>query len=157
MTPISYTDTDRIRSVLGIDEEDVSDDQIANRDLEKELRLDLLTWVSTHATVYDAGQVSNATETEQSAADALVLYCTYFCAVLVAKSLQLSAPQQISDGKNAMSRFATIDWPGIMDHLWERREFYKAALQGALSTTTVRTYSPFSGVGLGTDPVTAAQ
>jgi len=157
MQTILYTDTDRIRSVLGVDDQDLSDTKITDRDLVKELRLDLLSWTPTHAALHAAGILNTATETEQSIADAITLFSTYFCAVLVIKSIQLSAPQAISDGKNSMSRFAVIDWQALTLYLKERMAFYKVFVQDSASAAPVTvTYNLFAGVGMSTDPITTA-
>jgi len=155
MQSIIYTDTDQIRSVLGVDDQDLSDPQITDRNLEKELRLDLLSWVPTHAASYELGISGSATDAEQSIADSLNLYCTYFCTILVIKSLQLSAPKSVSDGKNALSRFDTIDWQGLTLHLKERLAFYKVFIQDAASSTPIApVYVLFQGLSLTTDPIT---
>jgi hypothetical protein len=157
MLAILYTDTNQIRSVLGVELEDLSDTTITDRNLEKELRLDLLSWSPTHAALHAAGATVGATELAQSIADAITLYSTYFCSVLVVKSLQLAAPQSISDGKNTMSRFSTIDWQALTGHLKERLAFYKVFVQDSTSATpTAPVYNLFSGLGLSTDPVTSA-
>lgn len=154
MQLILYTDTDRIRSILGVSDQDIKDDQITARGLSKELRLDLLSWAPAHEALYYAGSLGSATDMEQSLADSLTLYSTYFCTVLVVKSLQLSAPQSISDGKNSMNRFATMDWQGLTLHLKERLAFYKVFIQDAASATpVVPVYNPFAGIALATDPV----
>ena len=155
MQSIIYTDTDRIRSVLGVDDKDIKDNQVTDRDLEKELRLDLLSWVSNHAALYTTGTTGTPTEPQKSVADALTLYSTYFCAILVVKSLQLAAPQAIADGKNSLSRFAAMDWQGMSAHLKERAAFYKTFIQDATATNAVTVYTAFAGVGLAVDPVTS--
>ena len=154
MQTLLYTDTDKIRSVLGVDVKDVNDARITDRDPEKELRMDLLSWIPTHAALYAAGIANGASETQISISDALGLYSTYFCGKLVAKSLQLAAPQAISDGKNSLSRFNTIDWQGLNNFLSERAAFYKSLLQELVVTTsTTVDYIAFAGVGLAVDPV----
>lgn len=159
MQTILYTDTDRVRSVLGVDEKDVSDSSITARDLEKELRLDLLSWMPAHSTLHGTGSSSAASDTEQSLADAITLFSTYYCAVLVVKSLQLAAPQTVSDGKNTMSRFATMDWQQLTFHLKERLAFYKVFIQNSASssTPTAPVYNPFQGALLSIDPVTSTR
>lgn len=154
MLPIMYTDTDRIRSVLGIDEADLADDAIVARDLNKELRLDLLSWIPDHQTHFEAADLSTATEEQISIADAITLYATYYCSVLVVKSLQLAAPQMVSDGKNTLSRFTPMDWQALYNYLAERAAFYRSLLLDLISTPlSSAPYNPLSGVGLSVDPV----
>jgi hypothetical protein len=153
MQTIAHTNTDKVRSVLGVDAKDVTDLQITDRDIEKELLLDLLSWVPTHATLYTTGTTSYANSTDKSIADAIGLYCTYFCSILMLKSLQLATPQTVSDGKNSMNRFATMDWSGLASHLKERAAFYKLFVQDSTYVMpVVQTYNPFAGVGLINDP-----
>jgi hypothetical protein len=155
MQTLLYTDTDRIRSVLGVDAEDISDAQITDRNLEKELRIDLLSWIPTYAALVTTGTTAGATDSAQSIADAITLYCTYYCSVLVVKSVQLSAPQSVSDGKNTISWSGSVDWQALSLHLKERMAFYKVFLQDSLTATpVVPVYNPFVGVSIATDPVT---
>lgn len=157
MRQIIYTDTDRVRSALGVDSKDLSDKQITDRDIEKELRLDLLSWIPTHGALYDEGQSDTATEVQVSIADALTLYSTYYCAVQVSRSMQLATPQKISDGKNALDRFANIDWKALQAYLSERMATYKAFLIDNTTTPTNPVVPNFfTGVGLATDPVKTA-
>jgi len=159
MQPIWYTDTDKIRSVLGVSQKELDDARIIDRDLGKELRLDLLKWIPTHAALYTDGTSSGASEEALSISDALVLYSTYFCSLLTVKALKLIALHDISDGKNSMSRFATMDWQALQIDLQERVAFYKSLLSDltAPSATAVAAYNPFTAVGLAVDPVTSTQ
>lgn len=151
MQTILYTDTNQIRSMLGLSEKDMSDAQITSRAIEKELSIDLASWVPTHLSVMT---------TAGDLADSLQLYCTYFCAVLTVSGVKLAAPQAISDGKNSVSRFNLIDFDRLKVELQERQAFYKrfvingvAAL--AATSATPATRSPlFSVANLASDPVT---
>jgi len=157
MQQILYTTTDKIRSALGVDERDMSDSQITDRDPDKELRLDLTSWVPTHSTIYAAGTAADSTETEQILADALTLYSTYFCALISLTALKLAAPQAVSDGKNTLNRFATIDWQKLeMDLRSRMANYQKAILDLTAQTQEVTSVVLFSAVGLATDPVTTA-
>lgn len=156
MQTVLYTTTDQIRSMLGLTVEDMSDVQITDRSLDKELSLDLASWISTHATIYSTGRGPSATTIQSSQSDALQLYCAYYCAYLVAISMQMAAPQAISDGKNAVSRFSTIDWAGIQNRIQERLAFYKKFLQTSISATAATRPAMFSVANLTTDPVTGA-
>lgn len=154
MLPLSYTDTDAIRAALGVTEKDVSDAQLAGRSLEKELNLDLMSWVSNHETIAETADFGTAANL--ALFDAISLYSTYFCAKIVLTSLQLAALQSVSDGKNAMSRFAPIDWDKLYDRISERVAFYRTFILEnnlALTTTTTK-LTQFSIVGSAYDPVT---
>jgi hypothetical protein len=155
---VLYTNTDKIRSALGLDDKDISDKQLTDRDLDKELRLDLTSWLPTHATLYTTGTSTEATDTQQLIADALVLYSTYYCSLLSARAMRLAAMQSHSDGKNTLERFATVDWQKIEMDLRERAAFYRDQLLAlAAQSVTQVEIKFFEGVGLAVDPVTAAQ
>lgn len=160
MLQIAGTDTDRVRSVLGITFKDMTDDQMVIRDLEKELILDVSSWVSNLEALKEIVNMGTATAEEVNVLDAIGLYSTYFCARLVIPSLQLGAAHSISDGKNAMDRFASINWDQLYDRISERVKFYKQYVQdnnvivGGTSTTSV--YKPFALVSSSYNPVTNA-
>lgn len=158
MATILYTDTDQIRSVIGVDESDVSDKSLIDRNLDKELRLDLISWLPTHAALYAAGAATDASEASRSISDSITLYCTYYCAVQAANSLRMSAPQQVSDGKNSLTRFQTIDWNQIIKELSSRAAYYKGIISDLTAQTlSVTSITLFAGVGLAVDPVTSTQ
>ena len=157
MATILYAELDGIRSVLGVSSKEMSDEQLSTRMLEQELRLDLANWVGNHVTLADAVNSGIATTTEIDTFDALGLYSTYFCAKLIVTSLQLAAIQSVSDGKNAMNRFTTIDYEQLYSRLSERVSFYKKFVTDNNSVTTTAAtvaFKPFSIVGSSYDPVT---
>jgi hypothetical protein len=158
MQTLLYTDTDQVRSVLGLSSKDLDDAQLVSRKLDTELKLDLVSWLPTHAALYATGNDVGAADADKNIADALVMFSTYFCAGLVGMSLPLGAPQSISDGKNSMARFTPHAWQELTSKSQERMSFYKNLLQELVSTATgaVTNYSQFAGVGLSIDPVTGA-
>jgi len=153
MQTILYTDTDQVRSALGLDAEDMSDAMITSRNLEMELSLDLAGWIPTHSSLYAAGIANTATEEEKNVSSSLVLYSTYFCCDLVFDSVQMAAPQSVSDGKNSMSRFTPQDWQKIEDRIKARKASYKKMAQELSSSFTGIRIKLFAGVNLATDPV----
>lgn len=148
MQTIGYTDSDRIRAVCGITEEDLDDTQLLARGLDKELNIDLLSWFPTAADIAATG-----TDTQL---DSLILYSTYFCAHLASQSLRMAATQKITDGANALDRFANIDWDAMQSQLKERAAFYKQFIVTSVGATVAVSFSMFSGVGLLVDPVTGS-
>ena len=120
MQPIGYTDTDSIRAVCGVTEEDLEDAQLVSRGLGKELNIDFLSWLPTVEDIANTG-----TDVQ---IDAVTLYSTYFCAHLASQALRMAASQKESDGANAMDRFANIDWDAMQNQLKERAAFYKSIL-----------------------------
>lgn len=156
MQDILYTDTDQIRSVLGLDEKDLSDEQITDRNIEKELNLDLVGWMGDHAVVYNTGTDLEASSVEKNIADALILYATYYCCGLTIVSLQMATPQAVSDGKNSLSRFTPSNWQEIENTVKERAAFYKKLLQELTSSiTSASSPTLLTGAGLAVDPVTS--
>lgn len=157
MIPIVYTDTDQIRSVLGISRKDLSDEQLISRNLEKELQLDLSSWVPNHATIYSQAYSGVATDIQQNMSDSITLYSTYYCAKLVLTTLQMGLKKSISDGKNALNRFDAVDWDKLYDRMSERVTFYRQYV--VQNNTTVATTAPVSRImfsisGSSRDPVT---
>lgn len=154
---VMYTNTDRIRSVLGLSAKDMSDAQVTDRNLATELRLQLASWLPTYATHYTAGKAPGATEALADIADGIELYCTYYCAQIIATSpsLSLATPQQVSDGKNQISRFNQQDWENFRRLLEGKANHYRAIVEKAVNSVSSATGPKFfSAVALGTDPVT---
>lgn len=157
MLQILYTDTDQIRSTLGVSHKDMSDERLTVRLLEKELLLDLISWVSNHATLEDAVNMGTATEVELQLVDSIQLYSTYFCARLVIPSLQMATLQSVSDGKNSSERFSNVDWDKLYERLSERMAFYKKFIidnNSGLTSTSPFTFKPFSIASSAYNPVT---
>jgi hypothetical protein len=153
MLPVGFTDTDKIRSVLGLSEKDSPDSRLVVRDLEKELNLDLSSWISGIQTIVDSVSYGSTIPAELNIVDAIGLYSTYFCAKLVIPSLQMSAIQSISDGKNSMDRFSSINWDSLYNQLSERVAFYKKLAMDNNSSVAVVAYPRFSLAGSERDSV----
>lgn len=148
MVEIGFTNSDSLRSTLGITEEDLDDTQLLARGLDKELSIDLLSWLPT------AGDLIYTGTPEQI--DSITLYSTYFCAYLASQSLRMAATQKVTDGANALDRFANIDWDAMQAQLKERSSFYKKFLLDSLGTVASSGVKRFSIVGSAYDPVTGA-
>lgn len=156
MLQILYTDTDFLRSLLGVSEKDLPDKRLIDRNLEKELSMDITSWMSNHAAISNLVNMGTATESEVATMDAITMYSAYFCAKLIIPSLQLGVAQAISDGKNSMDRFSAVDWDKLNDRMSERVAFYKKIAQGYMSLPepSQTTFSPFSIANPASDPVT---
>lgn len=146
MVEIGYTNSEILRSVLGITEEDLDDAQLLARGLDKELNIDLMSWLPT------AGDLIYIGTPEQI--DSIGLYANYFCAYLASQSLRMAATQKITDGANALDRFANVDWDAMQAQLKERSTFYKKFLLDSIGTIASTGVKRFSIVGSGYDPVT---
>lgn len=155
MQTLLYTDTDQVRSVLGLTDKDLDDAQLVSRRLDIELKLDLVSWLPTYDALYLAGQEDEAEAEAVTIADALAMYSTYFCAGLVGMSIPLGAMQSISDGKNSLSRFTPLMWQELIATAQERAAFYKNLLQELVSSATgaVVNYAQLTIVGQSPDPV----
>jgi hypothetical protein len=69
--------------------------------------------------------------------------------------LSLATPQQVSDGKNQISRFTQQDWENFRRLLEGKANHYRSIVETAVNSATSTTKSKlFSGVALATDPVT---
>lgn len=155
-TVIGLTDTDQIRSVLGLTPSDAPDDLLLHRKLDVELRLDMATWIPDAATRYDASRLPTATQTEKDIAEALELFSAYFCAGLLARSGPLLVAQEIADGKNSLARFTPIAWDKIQSDMAAQAAKYKGIIEALIAATTDTAtggLSLFTTVGLAVDPV----
>lgn len=153
MATILYTTTDAVRSALGATAFDVTDAQMTDRGLERELRVDLNDWLPTHSTIYTEGTTGSPTALQQRKADMLILYSMYFCAYLMALAAPLWAPNQVSDGKNTMKRNA-LAAKEFADTLLARAGAMKEDILEELGEAGVSPMAFFVGVGDAFDPVT---
>lgn len=102
-----YTTTDEIRALLGVSIEELADEEInvPFRLTELELTLDevhtdLVSWMQS---VHDTPQHTR-TAVQNKFYNVGKLYASYCVALEVAKSLAMSAPLQITDGKAELRR-----------------------------------------------------
>jgi hypothetical protein len=146
---ILYTDTDEVRSVLGVSEEDMSDAAIANRRLDLELFVDLHEWIPNHATLI----ADTSTADAQYISNNLSLYCSHFCAWALARS-PLAIPQKITDGANGIERFGSIDFSKLANTLKENADKYKSNILLALDSTATTKVVQFSISTPDFDPIT---
>lgn len=155
MTPILYTDTDSVRSLLELTEQDLSDQQMHPVILEAELLVALRKWLPTHSTVYAAGVADSATDDQRHALRLLQLYAHYICAAWVIGTAALSLPKEISDGKNTIKRFDSDEAvQALRSALFAKAAAYKNDLLSALGGAAVPVKSPLLGVAPSYDPVT---
>lgn len=152
MTTVLYTDSTRILSVIGLTAEDIPETFFDQSDIERALRVDLYTWIPTHATQFIA-QWNNATEQARFQSDCLVLYCTYFCAVKVLEGV-LGIMVKETDGQNEYNRFSSLDFKQLAKDLEEKASRYQQLLLSTLQTPATQisqltvitpTYDPVTG------------
>jgi hypothetical protein len=132
----AYTDTNAIRASIGVDSADCEDSLIIDSNLELELEVDLEEWLPTHATIFSTGNGSGATLSQKLQKNYLLLYAQWFCAYeLVCRFLAI--PQIVSDGKNQINRFATIDLNQVKTLAGERKSKYRQKLDAAVNSSSV--------------------
>lgn len=143
-----YTDTAQIRSALLLSEEDLPDLLFNQEMYERDLMLHLAGWLPDHLSVM---QDSSSPQVAQ----ALISYCTYWCAAKVAQTLVVSLPQQVGDGKNTIQRYPDLEAlvPAMMGGMAEARQAVLSGL-GLLASAATRQVTLFGVAGLAVDPVT---
>jgi len=152
----AYTTTQAIRASLGMDDADCPDAMMTDSRLDLELRVDLDSWLPTHATLYADGEAGGATAAEQALKDYLLLYAQWFCAHEMAERFLL-APQIVSDGKSQINRFPRIELEQVADRASSRRAKYRALLDEAVNGAEPSTAQTSSLLVVSTptyDPVT---
>ena len=82
---ILYTDTDKIRSVIGLDDSDISDDIIAGQLLDLAMMERLQYVMPDYEAQYDADSVGLIQ-------NRLTLWCTFYGAQQVIKNCKLAIP-----------------------------------------------------------------
>ena len=151
MTPVLYTDSTRILSVIGLTADDIPEAFFDQSDIERALRVDLYTWIPTHASQFVA-QWDAATEEARFQSDCLVLYCTYFCAGKVLEGV-LGIMVKETDGQSEYNRFASLDFKQLAKDLEEKAARYQQLLLSTLQTPVVQV-SQMTVVAPTYDPVT---
>lgn len=154
----TVTDTDQVRSVLGISVRDMDDDKLDTPRVELELTIAMTESAIDYATIIAEGTATSPapSEEEKLRYQYLKLFSIYYCAVVIIPRLRLAATQKIGDGDNSMERFLNPEFDKLEKAYKSKVEAFKSALQDAISgTPTAATiYSPLSGVSPSYDPVT---
>lgn len=157
-TILGLTDTDKIRSTLGISNNDLSDDEMDYRTIELELKLNLNRSEVDYVTIITEGESSaeDPTVDEQAQYDYLLMHALYFCITLIVPRLKLAATQKVGDGDNTLERFLNPKFDVMEVKYASKTSFYMSHLQGLLTGTPITTVgvSPISGAPPTYDPVT---
>lgn len=150
----AYTNSDAVRSSLGMDAGDCPDRNFEDSNMDMQLEADLNTWVPTHATIDSEGVQTGASAAQIAKRNYLILYSQFFCAYQIAKR-----PMQFirlhGDGKSQMARFETA-FKEVAPAALAEMEKYKNLLSNAVSGGTGYSTS-LKVVGISTpavDPVT---
>lgn len=124
----NYTDSDKIRGLLGLTDNELSDSQVTNSMMTEALLSDLEDWLPTHATVYTDGITGTPTNTQLNDLRNLQLYSAYYCASRI-DIIQLYVPQSLTNGKDAFKRFEGIDFEELGATLLQAAKGYQEKLE----------------------------
>jgi hypothetical protein len=139
-TTVLYTTIEAIRSTIGIDEDDVSDQMILDQKLHFQMLERLEEFLPTHEDVFDGSEAGERR---------LTLWCQYFGALQLLDNSILAIPQKIQANTDQMSRFQ-VDWEALKDGL--RRKLYK--LENTLVVPTTGSFAIMGASIPAYDPVT---
>lgn len=142
---VLYTTSDSIRSAIGIDENDISDDMIAACNLDLQMAERLETILPTYEVVVDSSEAGERR---------VKLWCQYYGALTLLESAPLGIPQKIQANNDQVARFA-LDFEAIKTELRGKL----AALESKLLGTDTSTLRPgIMGVSTPSyDPIVGAQ
>ncbi len=124
-----YSDTDRIRAALGVDEADVSDDVLIDMQLELEVEVDLTAWIPGFDPITEV-------LSDPLAIKMMPLYVAAFCAFTALDGRELLYPYLFKDGKAETRRFQ-VDLQKLKDDLAAKVAKWKAAIIKAEGLTAV--------------------
>jgi len=133
---LALTDTDQVRSIVGLSERDLDDAKFDPIRTGLELKVWLTGLGIDYATIISDGTTGSPTTIQTSRYDYLMLTSTYKCATIIMPRVRMVS--MVNDFRAATSS-------------------YLKSLVAAIASTTVATVagvSPLSGVAPGYDPVT---
>lgn len=157
MLPLTeYTDTDAVRAVVGVTDNEVPDLMLTQQGMALSLTLDLGEWLPAHADIYAEGAAQSPTEAQLQKWQYLQLYAQFYCAASLIEFMQLAVPQMIGDGKDEMRRFTNFDFDKLLAKFKAAVARYKTRLleaSGAVADTAppsllgaaVPDYDPVAG------------
>ena len=131
MTNILYTTAIAIRSTIGVDENDLSDEMIEGQNLNLQMIERLEDFLPTYETVYE--------ETE-AGARRLKLWCQYFGALQLIENSALGIPQKIQANNDQLARF-TLDFEKLKEGLRGKVVALESKMIESVSGTTVASFS----------------
>lgn len=151
---LALTDTDEIRSTIGVDSTDLSDAVIVDRMPDEDLEADLLTWAPTYQTVITEGLSAAPTTEQRLKYLKLKIYAKYFLSALVASSGINSILQKQSDGANEAIRFTNVKLSDLVATLQAKADATKEELIELITPSGTGAYSHFGVASPNFDPVT---
>jgi hypothetical protein len=150
-----FTTTEAVRGALGVDANDISDQQMIDAELATELSLDLATWLPSWADKLNPG--STPTPEQTILQSAITTYCKWWCAAEYARKV-LAFAQLYSDGKAEQRRFTNFDWETLAATCQAKADYYRnmvAELDPELDpSTSADAYVLMSAAVPTNDPVT---
>lgn len=164
MALTDYTSLDEIRAALGVSDDELEDATISlplyEYDLLEELEQVDPTFADQLKTLKAAPDQSTLTAVQKRLVRVGVLFSTYAVAKHLTVALPLFSPQDITDGKAAVSRYAKNPYESVIKQVQSSYERWRVAAveafadltSAAATTTTRRTW--LSGSAPSSDPVT---
>lgn len=140
MITILYTDSDAVRSALGVEsfsdqnlQRELPDTMFSSQDFARQLRAALYSWVPTHADIIAAGDAPG-TDEEVHYADLVRNYSLYWCAWRAAM-MAYATRRNVGDGKSELQRFE-VDWLKLAEEMKKLFEDAQDELMEALNPAT---------------------
>jgi len=147
-----YTTTEAVRSAIGLDDNDVPDSVLVDQDLALQIKVELETWLTSHATVKSEGEAQGATAEQIRLWEWLQLYCLWWGAYLLA-SAPYAVPLLHHDGKSQVRRF-NVDSERVAEHAAAQAAKYRRLLEEELSLNVAKPLPILSKSKPSYDPVT---
>lgn len=144
MITILYTDSVAIRSTIGLDENDLSDDILSSQNLDLQMVDRLEDFLPTYETVYDG---SDAGERR------LTLWCQYYGALLLLENASLGVPQKIQANNDQLARFQ-IDFEKVAETIRRRMVSLETKLIESVTGTAASSFSVMGKATPDFNPVT---
>lgn len=159
MEILKLTDSDSVRTALGVTDKDVSEEYFDQSDLETELELQLHSWLPDYTSIVATAVSGSPTTDEERAFSHLCMYAKYFCADVVSKSTNFMVAQMESDGENEYQRYQDNKLEKLIDSIHRKISKHRAFLADYAASTfsadeEVTTYSQFGKASPSSDPVT---
>lgn len=139
---VLYTTVASIRATIGVDDNDISDSMILDRNLHLAMLERLSDIMPTHEDAFDASETNERR---------LTLWCQYFGALQLLEDTSLGIPQKIQANNDQLSRFA-VDFEELKNSLRKKITDLENKLLGKTSAAAVTimgisqpSYNPVTG------------
>jgi hypothetical protein len=143
MIAILYTNTDAIRSSIGVDENDVSDTMITNQNLDLQMLERLSEVMPNYESVYEGSE-----EGERK----VTLWCQYFGALTLLENAALAIPQKIQANNDQLVRYQ-VNFEAIKVSLRDKLKTLEKKINPPVASTahsvmgiSFAGYNPVTGV-----------